>query len=80
MKNIMKKDPTKELESNWPKLAAPAHRALSGAGFTRLEQLTQVSESSIKDLHGIGPNALEQLRHALAARGLSFAEQEQKKK
>ena len=76
----MKIDPTKELENDLPKLAAPALRALSGAGFTRLEQLTQVSESSIKDLHGIGPNALKQLRQALAARGLSFAEQEQKNK
>jgi len=74
----MKIGPTKELESDFPKLAAPARRALSGAGFTRLEQLTQVSESAIKDLHGIGPNAIEQLRHALAARGLSFAKQKRK--
>ena len=69
----MKKDPTKELESDLPKLAAPARLALSGAGLTRLEQLTQVSEAAIKDLHGIGPNAIEQLRHTLADRGLSFA-------
>ena len=71
----MKIDPTKEMEGDLPKLAAPALRALSGAGITRLEQLTQVSESAIKDLHGIGPNALKQLRLALAARGLSFAKQ-----
>jgi hypothetical protein len=76
----MKIDPNKEMETDLPKLAAPARQALSGAGITRLEQLTQVNESAIEDLHGIGPIALEQLRHALAARGLSFAEQEQKKK
>jgi hypothetical protein len=60
-------------ESGFPKLAAPAQRALAGAGYTRLEQLTQVSEDEIRKLHGIGPDALDQLRSALAARGLSFA-------
>ncbi len=60
-------------ESDLPKLSAPAHRALAAAGYTRLEQLTSVSEAEIKKLHGIGPNALKQLRDALAAKGLSFA-------
>ncbi|GAB4580984.1 MAG: hypothetical protein Fur0022_37290 [Anaerolineales bacterium] len=54
-------------------LAAPAQRALAGAGFTRLEQLTKITESELKQLHGIGPNALKQLRTALEARGWSFA-------
>ncbi len=56
-----------------PKLAAPAQRALSAAGIHRLEQLTRVREADIAQLHGIGPNALQQLRRALAANGLSFA-------
>jgi hypothetical protein len=30
-------------------------------------------EAEVKKLHGIGPNALAQLRRALAAHGLSFA-------
>jgi len=55
-------------------LAAPARRALVGAGYLRLEQLTRLSESEIKKLHGIGPNALDQLRFALHAKGLSFAD------
>jgi hypothetical protein len=55
-----------------PKLAAPAQRALASAGIRRLEQLTGFSEAEIKQLHGIGPNALEQLRGALAAQGLTF--------
>ena len=55
-------------------LAAPARRALVGAGYLRLEQLTRVSEAEIKKLHGIGPNALVQLRRALDAKGLSFAD------
>lgn len=55
-------------------LAAPARRGLVGAGYVRLEQLTKLSESEVKQLHGIGPNALKQLRRALDAKGLSFAD------
>jgi DNA-directed RNA polymerase alpha subunit len=55
-----------------PKLAAPARRALAGAGYTRLEDLTQVTEAEVRKLHGMGPNAVEALRNALAERGLSF--------
>lgn len=54
-------------------LAAPARRALAGAGYTRLADLTQVTESHLKQLHGIGPNALKTLRNALEAQSLSFA-------
>ena len=56
-------------------LGKPAQRALAAAGYSRLEELTAISESEIKQLHGIGPNAIEQLRQALAAKGLSFANQ-----
>ena len=61
-------------ESDFPKLSTPARRALAGAGYTRLEQLSAVSEAEIARLHGVGPNALDQLRRALAERGLSFRE------
>ncbi len=62
-------------ESDLPiKLAAPARRALVGAGYVRLEQLTRVSEAELKQLHGVGPNALNLLRRALDAKGLSFAD------
>lgn len=54
-------------------LSKPAQRALAAAGYTRLEQLTDASEAELQQLHGVGPKALEQLRRALAARGLSFA-------
>ena len=65
---------TNQPDSDLPqKLAAPARRALVGAGYLRLEQLTKVTEDDIKKLHGIGPNAMEQLRRALADKGLSFA-------
>ena len=55
------------------KLAQPARRALAGAGYTRLAQLTQATEDDIMQLHGMGPKALDQLRQALAVKGLSFA-------
>ncbi len=55
-------------------LAAPARRALAGAGYHRLDQLVEVSEAEVKQLHGIGPKALDQLRLALAAKDLSFAD------
>jgi len=59
-------------QSDLPKLSAPAQRALAGAGIQNLKQLTKFSEAEIKQLHGIGPNALKQLRSALKAKGLSF--------
>jgi DNA-directed RNA polymerase alpha subunit len=55
-----------------PKLAAPARRALLAAGYTRLEQLTEVTEAEVMKLHGMGPNAMRTLRKALQERGLSF--------
>lgn len=55
-----------------PKLAAPARRALIEAGYTRLEQLTRVTETDLTKLHGIGPTAMQTLRAALHERGLSF--------
>ena len=67
--------PSKQQESNLPKLAAPAHRALTSAGVQRLEQLTKFTEAEIEQLHGMGPNALGKLRQALADKGLSFADE-----
>ena len=70
----MEMHPSNRSESDLPlELAQPARRALAGAGIQRLEQLTKFSEAEVKQLHGIGPNALAQLRRALSARGLSFA-------
>ncbi len=62
-------------ESNLPlELSQPARRALVGAGYLRLEQLAEISEDEVKQLHGVGPKTLTQLRRALATLGLSFAE------
>lgn len=54
-------------------LAAPAKRALTNAGYTTLEQLSQVTEKELRQLHGLGPKAIRQLNEALKARGLTFA-------
>jgi hypothetical protein len=67
-----------EPKSGYPAgLAQPALRALSAAGYTRLEQLTRVTEADLRKLHGMGPKALGLLRSALHARGLSFADSDQ---
>ena len=67
-------------ESDLPiELAQPARRALAAAGIQRLKQLTKLSEAEVKQLHGIGPNALTQLRRALCAKGLAFAGGKRKK-
>jgi hypothetical protein len=61
-------------ESDLPRgIGAPATRAITGAGYWRLEQLTGVSEAELKKLHGVGPKAIDVLRRALEAKGLSFA-------
>jgi len=59
--------------SDLPALAAPAQRALAGAGIQNLKDLTKFSEAEIKALHGIGSNALKELRRAMEAHGISFA-------
>ena len=59
-------------DAAFPKLGSPARRALSAAGYTRLDQLAQVSERDLQKLHGMGPSAITALREALQKRGLSF--------
>ncbi len=56
----------------FPKISAPATRALEAAGYTNLKQLTKVTEAELAQLHGMGPKALGILREALKAEGLSF--------
>lgn len=57
-----------------PGLSGPARRALTDAGYRRLEQLARASEVEVEGLHGVGPKALDQLRPALISNGLSFAD------
>ncbi len=72
----MSHQPVNQQEIDLPDgLSQPACRALFAAKYYRLEQLASVRESEIKKLHGIGPNTLKNLRLALAARGLAFADE-----
>ncbi|SEF69652.1 DNA-binding protein [Paenibacillus sp. UNC499MF] len=79
MPTNLQDDPDKKAASSAPDsdfpagLSKPALRALAGAGFQRLEQLTRVTEKELLQLHGMGPKGIKVLRPALAAKGLSFA-------
>lgn len=54
------------------KLAAPALRALINAKITRLADLEEHTEAELMELHGMGPNAMSQLKRAMKKEGLKF--------
>jgi hypothetical protein len=54
-------------------LAAPARRALAGAGIEKLDQLTKLSEAELRKLHGVGPSAVELLLEAVRKSGRRLA-------
>lgn len=45
-------------------LAAPARRALEGAGLTTLAKLAKKTDAQLLELHGMGPNAIAKIREA----------------
>ncbi|MFI8287770.1 DNA-binding protein [Streptomyces sp. NPDC085614] len=55
-------------------IGAPATRALTAAGYTRLDQLAGVPTAELLRLHGVGPKAVRVLREALGEHGLSFGD------
>ncbi len=73
---MVKPEQPDQQETDFPaNLSRPARRALLGAGYTRLEQLAGTTEAKLRQLHGMGPKALDQLRSGMALRGLQFAEE-----
>ncbi len=64
--------PDKQTNNDFPKIGSPATRALEAAGYSRLEQLTKLTEAELGQLHGMGPKALGILRETLKEKGLSF--------
>lgn len=57
----------------WPVgVAAPVRRALAAAGYTRLKELAGAREADLAALHGMGPQALNALKAALAAQGMEL--------
>jgi DNA-directed RNA polymerase alpha subunit len=60
-------------DTDFPRAAgAPARGALIAEGYTRLEQLTGMTERELLKLHGVGPKAVGVLKEALSEQGLSF--------
>ena len=53
--------------SDLPKIGAPAQRALESVGITMLKQLTDVTETELLMLHGMGQKAVRILREELKA-------------
>lgn len=59
--------------SDLPHLAAPARRALTGAGIASLANLSRKTEADVTAPHGMGSNAMASLGNAMKANGLAFA-------
>ncbi|GAB1483314.1 hypothetical protein MASR2M78_21300 [Treponema sp.] len=53
-------------------LAAPAQRALEAERICTLTDFSRYSKREIRNLHGIGPNALGKIENALAEAGIEF--------
>jgi hypothetical protein len=62
----------------FPKISGPANDALAHAGYTHMEQLTQVTEKDILNLHGFGKKGMGILKEAMAEKGIAFAPPKQK--
>ena len=54
-------------------LAAPARRALAGAGIETLDQLAKLSEAELRRFHGVGPSAVKLLLEAVRKSGRRLA-------
>lgn len=76
--DVVKSDPASEkygaLDGEWRKigLTAPARRALVDDGLYQLSDLRKISLGALKDLHGLGPNAIRILISEMKKLDLSF--------
>ena len=68
-----RKEMNNKFGDDFPKIGAPAFRALDGAGISQLSDLTKYTEKELLALHGFGPKALRLLHEALQKRGLTLA-------
>ena len=53
-------------------LAAPARRALIDDGLYKVTDLRKVSLAALKELHGMGPNAMKKLDSAMKKANVMF--------
>jgi len=67
-------DRYQSLDAAWREigLAAPARRALVDDGLLELSDLRKVSLAAVKELHGMGPNAIRILTAEMKKADLSF--------
>ena len=67
-------DRYQSLDAAWREigLAAPARRALVDDGLLELADLRKVSLAAVKELHGMGPNAIRILTAEMKKADLSF--------
>ena len=67
-------DRYESLDGTWREigLAAPARRALIDDGLFELADLRKVSLAAVKELHGMGPNAIRILTTEMKKADLSF--------
>jgi DNA-directed RNA polymerase alpha subunit len=70
----MKTKTPQQSNTDFPQsIGNPARNALEHAGYTKLRQLTRMTEADLLKLHGVGPKAVGILRETLKAKGMSFA-------
>ena len=60
------------MNSEFPKLSKPAHRALEHAGILKLKDLGKWTEKDLLALHGIGPSAIPPLKAAMKKAKIMF--------
>jgi len=62
----------KKTVTDIPSIGAPATRAISKLGITKLRGFTRYSKKELLALHGMGPKAIGIIQKALRVRGLAF--------
>ncbi len=67
-------DPYADIDGVWREigLAAPARRALIDDGLYKVSDLRKVSLAALKELHGMGPNAIRILVAEMKKQDISF--------
>lgn len=68
------------MNPEFPKVGAPALRALANAGIRRLADLCEWTEADLLRLHGMGPKAISPLKAAMKKANVQFKEPEPKAK
>jgi hypothetical protein len=63
---------SKQSDSFFVKISAPAQRALKSVGINSAHDLAKFTRADISRLHGMGPGSIPKLEEVLGQSGLSF--------